>query len=306
MLIEKIFLVYWSNMELIFYQKVSMIDTEWSDRIEQNRSRLSRAETEVLSFVNANPERATFLSQRDLAGAAGVSKPTIISFFRKLGYPDYRTFQNSVESFFSTHLDSFRASEDMQKRVSTVDDLLEHALAVERRSLDRLTDSIPPDLLSAFVRAVEKAPSIFILGIGTGYYPAHYLAQRLRRYRFQSHFVSQDQTHIVDELFPLKPDDTVIVFHYSSSDDYLLPVLRFAHERGAHTILASDTIHPDYVRESERFVHVPRGELGFKNSMAVPMAFANLLLLAVEIVLGAPIREHLKDLEDTRRIWGQQ
>ena len=68
-------------------------------------------------------------------------------------------------------------------------------------------------------------------------------------------------------------------------------------------MLVSATIHPSYVEESDEFLHVPRGELHFKNSMAVPMAFANLLLLALEIARGEDVRERLKNLETAREAW---
>ncbi|PID91928.1 MAG: RpiR family transcriptional regulator [Bacteroidetes bacterium] len=280
------------------------MDTEWSDRVNRYRDELSRAETDFLQYVNANPEHAAFSSQRDLAEFSGISKPVIISFFRKLGYDDFRTFQESVESFFSTHIDSYRAAQDVQKHVSSVEELVEHAYDVDMRSLDRMRSSLPADFLSTFIRRVADAPSVYVSGVSTGFYPAHYIAQRLKRYRKPSILLSQDMSHYVDELHPLEENSVLIVFHYSDNDDYLYPLLRFARKRGAWSMLAADTIHPDYVAESHTFIHVPRGELGFKNSMANPMTFANLLLLAIEVEMGDVVRKELQELEDTRRNWG--
>ena len=50
-------------------------------------------------------------------------------------------------------------------------------------------------------------------------------------------------------------------------------------------------------------IYVNRGDIEFKNSMAVPMNFANLLLLAVELSGGDKLKEKLKELENRRAIF---
>jgi DNA-binding MurR/RpiR family transcriptional regulator len=144
---------------------------------------------------------------------------------------------------------------------------------------------------------------VWIVGPGTASYPAHYLAQRLRRYRITTILLSQDTSHSVDELFPVGERDLILVFHYGDRDDWLWPVLEFSGSRGARRVTVAATIHPRYVEESDQFIHVPRGELQFKNSMAVPMAFVNLILLAVELCRGETVRDQLLNLENARDAW---
>ena len=281
------------------------ISTEqnWLDRLRCYENDLSRAESDLLRYVNANPEQVTLLPQKDLAVAADVSKPVVISLFRKLRYSSHREFQQAVEEFFSTHIDSYRASQHIQGQIETLDALIAEAIQVDIRSLERLSHALSPDTLEKFVEILTGSERVWIMGPGTAEYPAHYLAQRLRRYQITSVLVGQDMTHYLDELFPITQRDMLLVFHYADRDDWLWPVLRFAGERGATRMLVAATIHPRYVDESDEFIHVPRGELRFKNSMAVPMAFANLLLLAVEIARGEDVRERLLTLETARNTW---
>jgi len=46
-------------------------------------------------------------------------------------------------------------------------------------------------------------------------------------------------------------------------------------------------------------VYINRGDIEFKNSMALPMTFSNLILLTVEMK-GRSIKEYLRDLEKRR------
>ena len=279
------------------------VKLDWLDRLRRFENDLSRAESDLLRYVNANPEKVSLLTQRELAVAADVSKPVVISLFRKLGYSTHKEFQHSVEEFFSTHIDSYRASQHIRNQFETLEELISEAIQVDTRSLERLSQSLSPGTLGAMVEAITGHERVWIIGPGTAMYPAHYLSQRLRRYQIASVLIGQDSSHHLDELFPITDRDLLLVFHYTDRDEWLLPVLKFAGNRGALRMLVSATIHPSYVEESDEFLHVPRGELHFKNSMAVPMAFANLLLLALEIARGEDVRERLKNLETAREAW---
>ena len=279
------------------------VKLDWLDRLRRFENDLSRAETDLLRYVNANPEKVSILTQRELAVTADVSKPVVISLFRKLGYSTHKEFQHSVEAFFSTHIDSYRASQHIRNQFETLEELISEAIQVDTRSLERLSNSLTPGTLGAMVEAITGKERVWIIGPGTAMYPAHYLSQRLRRYQIASVLIGQDSSHHLDELFPITDRDLLLVFHYTDRDEWLLPVLKFAGNRGALRMLVSATIHPSYVEESDEFLHVPRGELHFKNSMAVPMAFANLLLLALEIARGEDVRERLKNLEKARNDW---
>lgn len=279
------------------------MSTNWLERLQNGTNLLSRTERELVEFVNSHPERAAFLTQRELAEEAGVSKPVLISCYKHLGFENYRSFQESVERFFSTQIDSLRATERVQDRVATVEALIEEAVDVDIRTLERLRSSVAPELLKEIAHHCLTSQTIYIFGEGTGYYPAHYLSQRLRRYGRRTILVGQDPSHRPDTLHPLGPEDALLLFNYADEDRWLWPFFDLARERAAWTLLVSGTIHPDYVARANRFIHVPRGEVQFKNSVAAPMHFANLMLLACEVLYRQETKEQLLGLETTRSAW---
>jgi hypothetical protein len=57
-------------------------------------------------------------------------------------------------------------------------------------------------------------------------------------------------------------------------------------------------------RRATHHLFVPRGQWNFKNSLAAPMAFAQILLLAVEFLGGPDLYHRLKSLESTRKGFG--
>lgn len=277
----------------------------WSQRLEHHTAELSRSERDLVTYVNAHPADAVRLHQRDIAAAAGISKPIVISCYRKLGYASYREFQAGIEQFFATQIDSFRATQSVLERVDTIEELIREAVDVDIRSLNRLANAIDPAVLSVCADRLDTARSVYIAGPGTGAYAADYLSQRLRRYGIQSVYVDTDDRHRPDSFYPLTGEDIVILFHYADTDDWIWPLLSFARTRNAWTLMIAGRIHPDYVAHASQFIHVPRGEIRFKNSLAVPMHFANLMLLAFEVAYRDRARTHLAELESTRRVWDE-
>lgn len=277
------------------------MQNRWLDRLRSHEDELTRAERSLIGFMNRHPERAARMTQQDLAADAGVSKPVIISCFRRLGFTSFREFQGSLEQFFATQIDSLSASRNVTERVRTLRELVDEAAAVDARSLERLVASLDVSALETIARRVHDARTVFIIGPSTGRYPAHYVAQRFPRYGVPAVLVPQDERHVPDMLHAVAREDVVLLFHYSDDDTWLRRLASSRGARDAWTALVSATIHPDYVDAVDLFVHVPRGEIGFKNSMAGPMHFANMMLLAYELVFRDEVDRHLTELESTRR-----
>ena len=275
----------------------------WAEQLKKWEPELSRTEHQLVDYINRTPEKASALTLSELSEACGVSKPVIINCFRKLEFEDYKSFQSAIEQFFASRIDSLRASREMKSRVRTVEELISEAVAVDVSALQRLQGSLDPSDLKRIAEMLNEAGMVYLIGEGTGHYPAHFLWHRMRRYGLNALLIDQDQRHIPDILHPAGAGDMLIMFHYSDRDDWLWPVLDLASRKGIRSLLISGTIYPDYVSRSDMFLHIPRGDIHFKNSMAVPMHFANQLLLSYELIFEEKIESMLTSLEESRRDW---
>ena len=279
------------------------MDKDWLGRLKTAEKSLSRTELNFVDFVNQHPEKAAALTLKDLSDETEISKPLIISCFRKLDYPDYKSFQVSVEMFFSSQIDSLRASRNVHDRAASLEELVKEAASVDTGAITRMAETLNAKTLSEIVSRIHESRLVYTIGEGTGNYPAHYLAERLKRYGVCSFGADQDQRHWPDMLHPLRGQDLVILFHYSDSDTSLLKILRYLNQKCVPCILVSGTIRPEYVDQSTVFQHVSRGEIHFKNSMALPMHFANLILLAFELKYAKECEDELITFENSRNEW---
>lgn len=280
------------------------INTDWAERIGRASADFTRTETLLVDYLTRVPHEAAFLSLGGLCEASGISKPVVIDFYRKLGYNGFKEFREGLQSFYAQHIDSYRASTITFRGISTIEELIESAIEIDVRSIRRLAAYLSKDELESAAKRLLGAGRIYLYGPGTGHYPAHYLFERLKRYRLDVHLVGNDVQHLAEELFPIGEGDQLMAFDYLPKNTILERVLKYAEDAGAGSILVSDQLDVRLVNSADSVIVVNRGEINFKNSMAVPMAFANLLILTIELIGGERIQADLMEIEEKREKFG--
>lgn len=276
------------------------VNIEWAKRISQAAVDFTRIDSELLEYITKNPQIAAFMSLKDLCEATGISKPKVIDFYKKLGYRSFKEFRGGVLEFYEQHINSYQASSATFQKISSLDELMQTAIQVDIESIGRMKQQISKEDLEDVAQSLLGAERIYLYGPGTGFYPAHFLYQRLKRYKLDVHLVGMDLQHLAEELFSITAKDVMLVFHYLHEGAKEKNIMEMTREAGARVIMVTEYIHHQFVEWADRILYVNRGEIGFKNSMAVPMHFANLLLLSVEFVRGPECQETLKELENKR------
>jgi len=282
------------------------MEQNWAERLAARRASLTRRELDVVDFVTTHPLEASFLRQSDLCSRAGVSKPVVISCFRGLGYEDYQEFLEGIRGFYAGQIDSAQASAVALRDVPDVGALVALALDVEAATVETLRRQLRPEQVEALARLILGAESVYLYAEGSGFEPAHYLEQRLRRCGLRACLVGEDRLHLLDDLAPLGPRDLLLTFFYTQDPLMVADILDYVRQRGARSALITGTPDPELFSRTDHHLFVPRGQWNFKNSLAGPMAFAQILLLAVELLGGEELRQGLERLESTRKSFGSR
>lgn len=278
-----------------------MADKTWAERLITEKEKLSRREQDLVDWITQSPQDAAFLKLNDLADGAGVSKPIVISCYRALGYSDYQDFQLGLQDFYAGQIDSYRASTAALKDIGSVGALMKACLEVEYAALETLRKHVETALVETMAQSILGSGTVYIYGDGTGFYPGHYLAQRLRSCGIRALLTGTDREHALEDLVPVARGDVFLSFYYTQDSAALERAMEFAANRGAEVLLITGFLEPKLCRHARQHLFVPRGQLNFKNSMAVPMAFAHVLLMAVELLGGEKLTRNLKQIEMCRK-----
>ncbi len=276
------------------------VDTDWARRLSRASEFFTKSEKEIADYIRQFPHEAAFLSLKELCQKKGISKPTAIEFYKKLNYTNYQEFRIGMMSFYEHHIDSYKASSRIFKKITSFSELISAAIETDIKSLNLFVRQFSEEELKYTAEKILMANTIYLLGPGTGFYPAHYLYQRLKRYKLNVQLVAENSTNVVDSLFPASAKDILITFMYMNDTKSVIKTLNSVKTTGIEIITVTGTVDPILSEASDRMFYVNRGDIEFKNSMAVPMNFANLLLLAVELAGGENLKKNLKELEERR------
>ncbi len=241
------------------------------------------------------------MSLKDLCERTGVSKPKIIQLYRKLGYERYKDFRRGVEEFYAHHINAYLASRATFKHIQSLDQLVTTSIEEEAKALQRQLQHVPTEDIEDLARAILEKRRIYILGTSTGMYPAHYLFQRLKRFKLDLRLLGQDTQHIVEDAFGIGADDLLLVFHYFPDRRRTLGAMKLAHDSGAQVVVATDTMLIELTEMADQVHFVARGSIRLHSSMAVPMHYVNLIMLAIEWLGGEQFQQYLLDIEQLRK-----
>jgi len=273
---------------------------EWGKRVANPTAQLTVLEEKLLAYINGNPHEAAFMSLKELCDETGVSKPKVIDLYKKLGYENFRAFRESIQRFYAHHIDAYRSSRATFKQITTQEELIAAARESDIRAITRLSEYVTKEDFASISKKIMESRSIYIMGPSTGQYPAHYLYQRLKRYGIDVQFVGHDVQHILEDIINIGDKDFLLVFHYYPDRQTTYNAMQLAKDSGAQVFVVTDTMIVDLAETADRIFFVERGSMGFKNSMAVPMHFVNLLILNIEYFGGPLFRDQLRELEEKR------
>ena len=277
------------------------MEKNWAERLGEQRSALSRGEMALIEFITAHPHEAISLKQTELCERAGVSKPVVIACFRRLGYSDYRSFVQGIQGFYLGQIDSAQASAVALREIRSISELITASLEVEAGTIETLRVQLDPGQVEELARLIGEAGAVYLYAEGTGFEPAHYLCQRLRRCGVRALMAGTDRMHALDDLAPMSPGDLCITFFYTQNVAVVLELFRLVRERGGRTAVIAGIPDAELYPLADSHIVVPRGYWNFKNSLAGPMIFAQILLLAVEFLGGQKTQSRLQSLEALRK-----
>jgi len=276
------------------------VDTDWAQRLSKASESFTKSEKEIAEYIRQSPHEIVFLSMKELCAKIDISKPTVIEFYKKLEYSNYQDFRTGLMSFYEHHINSYKASSRIFSKISSFSELIHAAIETDIKSLNLFENHFSDKELKYTAEKILSADTVYLFGPGTGFYPAHYLHQRFKRYKLNVQLIGDDSSSVVDSFFPATSKDVLISFMYMSDTKSFVKILNSVKKSGIELIIITGTVDPALAELSDKLIYVNRGDIEFKNSMAVPMNFANLLLLAVELAGGEKLKSNLKELEDRR------
>lgn len=200
------------------------------DKIQGRMPELARAERKVALFVLQNPRRIANMTLAELAQASAVSHPTVISFWRGLGYSDFQSFKLALGRAvaqqprrFHSHWNNTPPLDEADIAPIELFDQLITMLLTSRRKLSE-------QCLTVVVQTLLSAHRVILLNTATAAELAALTARQWLRCGLTVIY-SSEATTLAVLLSDAQPDDVVMLLSLEPDDAQLLSLVQALQQR---------------------------------------------------------------------------
>lgn len=148
-------------------------------RIAAERERMSAIERRIADFLCDNAHLLRDYSSQQLAHALGISQSSVVKFSQKFGYRGYPDLKYSI-GLAVARSSGDDPPEPTQGQADSEADSVLAALLASKEAAQRQTQAVNPvTLLEDVVARIDRAPRVFVHGLGDDRVYARELAMRL-------------------------------------------------------------------------------------------------------------------------------
>jgi DNA-binding MurR/RpiR family transcriptional regulator len=264
----------------------------FEELVAEKNDTLTGSDRKLVDVLLVDPTVASFLPAHKIAERAGVHPSTAGRLARKLGFVSYRAMREAM-------VFELDASARVRNRIDSASGrtLLESVVAGEIAALSRLTEQVALDDIADATECLRRARRILVIGESHAGSLAELFARRLKRSGYLAMALSHADWETADELISLNDQDLVFGMIFRHPSPGVVRALKLARKMGAGSVLLTDRTAPPVAQVT---ITARRGEPGQFQSLTVPMAICNTLILELSRVDHGRSLEALAKLEDLR------
>lgn len=246
--------------------------------VETYAGTLTASERRLVEALLSSPSEAALLSAADLAARAGTHQATAVRLAQKLGYRGYPELRARLQADLLRPAPAARLQRRLERSEPGV---LAALVAAEIEALGALPAHVSQGELDEAAATLRGAERVFLFAQGNARVLAELLERRLRRSGLRTVGLSGSGRDLAEQLVTLSAEDAVLAFAFHREPPGLSELLEVAQGVGARTLLISDPFGSTVRPRPERVLAAPRGEPGTFQTLAVPMAICNALVLTL-------------------------
>lgn len=278
-----------------------MASENLSERILEIFDDLTRSERLLADHFLENPDSLVLNTAEVISSLAGVSKATTARFFKRLGYPSFKTAQK-LARVGDVDTGGKRAFSQPIERKTGRGDLAAH-LSSDVQNLVRTIEAIRSDEMLAAVNALTRAEKIWVVGFGDNYPLAHFARAQLIKIKSDIRMIPIGGFSVPEEFASIQPTDAVLALSLGRRSQTLRSILQSAVLAGTKTISITDQASIG-TELAEVVLRCRTNGLSHFDSLAAPVSVVTYLCTAVADRIGHTAVERLRYIENIHSEWG--
>ncbi len=251
----------------------------------------------LAGFVLSSPDKAVFMTTRQLAAAVGTSEATVIRFVRQLGFKSYALFITALRDLLDREMTLIERGKLRRTVKGRDDDDLNRLVDQDIDSITAMQKAMDLDRIKKIRNLMKTAPKIYVMGARLSYSSAHYLGWTLSKIRSNVTILNGSDRTSMDRMIFAPEGTAVILVATSRYPNELIRMGKIAHRQGFKQILITDSSACPLIQFSDHVLVAPQKSIPFLGNPVSIISMIHYLLHSLAGKMGDELKQHQERLE---------
>ncbi|MFU8770284.1 MAG: MurR/RpiR family transcriptional regulator [Desulfotignum sp.] len=265
--------------------------------IQEKYDTLAAKGRRLADFVLSSPDKAVFMTTRQLAAAVDTSEATVVRFVRQLGFNNYAVFINTLRDLIDRELTLVERGKMSHLVAGSEDAELDRLINEDIRSIRAMHKTIDPAVATAVRSALKSAPAVYVMGSRLSYSSAHYMGWTLSKLRTCVFILNGSDRTCMDQLIFAPPRSVVVVIATSRYPNELVRLGKIPRRQGLCQILITDSAACPLVQFSDHILITPQKSIPFLGTPVSMISLIHYLLHTLASDMGDALKRHQEKLD---------
>lgn len=278
------------------------MNSQLSERIRSKSAGFSKGQRAIARYIQEHPDKVAFMTASRLGATVGVSESTVVRFATEIGYAGYPALQQAMQEMIRSKLTSVQRLEMTCRNIGP-DKLLDAVLEQDIDILKRTRENIDREAFNRAADALAGARKVYVLGAGSSFALASFLAHYLRLIFDTVHLVeATSEATILQQIIRAGEGDAVIAISFPRYSKKAAKTLRYASDRNMVTVAITDSPLSPLAEHAAHLLLARSDMVSFVDSLVGPQSIINALIVAVAIRKHQEVADTLQSIES---IWDE-
>ena len=269
--------------------------------IKNNFHKFSKGQKLIAQYIIEHYDKAAFMTAAKIAERVDVSESTVVRFATALGYSGFPEMQKALQILIKNKLTAVQ-------RIGLHDDVVNDNVKLHKKILKNemnnmryLFEHFDMEALDKATELILKANRVYVLGLRTSSTLSNYLGFYLDVILNNVKVLNNSGVNsLYEEIIRVNENDLLIVISYPRYSKTTIDAAKFVKERNAKIVAITDTEESPVYSLADASLLAKSNIVSFVDSLVVPMAVINNLIINISLREKEEIVEYYNVLE---KLW---